>query len=360
MKLAHIGLHKPGNAGDTMLFVAVRQLLESKIGNVEWDLLEVHKEVDSGTVERLNMADGVIIGGGGLFLKDTNANINSGWQWNCPNWMLRKIEVPIIVFAVGYNRFRGQDEFGTCFKRNFNVLHKKAGFFGVRNSGSLQKLTEYLRWQKSKIVVQPCPTTIYGKINPTIIRAKNTMQRLGRIALNMAYDRPKYRYGERYSHVENEIAEMARWIVDNGYRLEVVCHCGNDASIIPILDSREIEFTRINLDFENYRKVYAYYINIDLAIGARGHSQMIPFGIETPILSIISHNKLAYFLEDIGHPEWGIDITNPGLALGMITKIQYIFKNYDRVVGEIQEAQEKLWRSTQINLNQIKAVLNGG
>ena len=40
----------------------------------------------------------------------------------------------------------------------------------------------------------------------------------------------------------------------------------------------------------------------------RGHSQMIPFGLRKNILSIVSHDKLKWFLEDIDHPEWGVDV----------------------------------------------------
>jgi hypothetical protein len=38
----------------------------------------------------------------------------------------------------------------------------------------------------------------------------------------------------------------------------------------------------------------------------RGHAGMIPFGCGTPIISLVSHPKMAYFLADIERPEWGV------------------------------------------------------
>ena len=37
------------------------------------------------------------------------------------------------------------------------------------------------------------------------------------------------------------------------------------------------------------------YTQIDLTIGTRGHAQLISFGCLTPLVSIITHNKLQWF-----------------------------------------------------------------
>ena len=47
---------------------------------------------------------------------------------------------------------------------------------------------------------------------------------------------------------------------------------------------------------------------IDLVIGMRGHSQMIPFGVGCKILTLGTHNKMKYFLDDISSPDLLIDL----------------------------------------------------
>ena len=56
------------------------------------------------------------------------------------------------------------------------------------------------------------------------------------------------------------------------------------------------------------------YARPALSIGMRGHAQMIPFGCRRPIVSLISHEKLKWFLEDIGAEDWGVELDEPDLA----------------------------------------------
>ncbi|MFH2018802.1 MAG: IS1380 family transposase, partial [bacterium] len=216
------------------------------------------------------------------------------------------IKVPLIIFAVGYNRFRGQEEFNSTFKKSLFFLHKYAAFIGLRNNGSIRQVNEYLGWKKeNKLVVQPCPTTVLKYLYPQY--AKSDVGK--RVAINYACDRPGHRFGPRRGILLRAISDLATEMVRDGKEVDIVCHCGNDAAIIPTIDNKGLKYNRINLDFQHYRRVLDYYSEVDLAVGMRGHSQMIPFGLLRPILSIITHDKLAYFLEDIAMKYCGIEIS---------------------------------------------------
>ena len=66
-----------------------------------------------------------------------------------------------------------------------------------------------------------------------------------------------------------------------------------------------------------------------LVIGMRGHAQLIPFGCNTPILSIISHDKMQYFLDDIHHPEWGVDVKDEKFGTKLYNKaVDYYSQDY--------------------------------
>ena len=59
----------------------------------------------------------------------------------------------------------------------------------------------------------------------------------------------------------------------------------------------------------------------------RGHAQMIPFGLRRPIISIISHDKMRFFLKDINCLEWGIDVKSHNFEKKLDMLISNVHKN---------------------------------
>ncbi len=140
----HFGLHTPNNAGDLVLFEAVRATVDIGTDSARWVLEHVRKPVGPAMVDQINRSAGIVIGGGGLFLVDNDESSLSGWQWPVSVEFLAKIEAPIAVFAVGYNRFRGQAEFPQAFVDSLTLLVEKSSFMGIRNRGSIAALSGYL------------------------------------------------------------------------------------------------------------------------------------------------------------------------------------------------------------------------
>jgi polysaccharide pyruvyl transferase WcaK-like protein len=53
--------------------------------------------------------------------------------------------------------------------------------------------------------------------------------------------------------------------------------------------------------FECYSGFFAdIYAQMDLVLGMRGHSNIVAFGKNTPVIGIGQHNKVKWFLEDVG------------------------------------------------------------
>lgn len=352
MKFLHFGLHEPGNAGDTLLFQAVRDIFDKRLGKNEWILRNVHRQVTLENIKKINDSNcnAIIIGGGGLFLSDTNKNPNSGWQFNCSTSLIRKINKPIIVFAVGYNRFRGQNEFVPVFRENIRELVNRSIFFGLRNVGSVQKTAKYLYRNKSKLTLQPCPTTLLSYLYPE--KGKRGVEGFTRkIAINMAFDRRNLRFTNRESKTINEMRKLISELNKLKYDVDIVCHCGNDAEFASFM--RDEKYRLVWLAGRPYRDVLQYYRCMPITIGMRGHAQMIPFGAGNAILSLITHDKLRFFLEDIRHKEFGIEVSNPGVCAGMLAKINYIEKHWERVRREISIAKNKMLKITMHNIAKI-------
>jgi polysaccharide pyruvyl transferase WcaK-like protein len=352
IKATHISAFTFGNAGDTLLPLVLRDLFKTTIGIKRWHHIHVHREIDDYLLGKINQKDVLFIGGGGLFLKDTNPNNLSGWQWSCSIDQLKKISVPIIMFAVGYNRFRGQEDFEPLFIDHFNSFTEKAAFIGIRNTGSINKLKEYLRKDtlKEKLQFQPCMTAIISKIYGHKI---NFHCKEDFIAVNCAFDRQNLRF--RSDELLYALARVIKKLSEIT-RIKYYSHASSDNHILPYFDELDLRYEVIKL--HDAKQIIYEYKRPRLVIGMRGHAQMIPFGCLTPILSIITHDKLNWFLEDVSHPEWGIDVLQSDFEERLLEKTKQTYQNYEQCIKEIENKQNKLWDITLRNINSIHTILS--
>lgn len=357
--LTHFGAHVPGNAGDTLLLQAVRDVFDHVQGRNRWRLEPLWDEVTPQVVQRLNtQARGIVIGGGGLLLRDTNPNAHSGWQWHCPTDLMRQITTPIVVFAIGYNRFRGQEEFAPVFRESVTQLVSQSAFFSLRNQGSIRALRDYLPSQlHEKILYQPCPTTVLRYFYP-VYESVPFGEGPPRLALNIAFDRHQLRFAGREDEILTAVAQSMRRAADQGWQIHLALHSRDDDHVIPWLLRERVPYQTATLIGRPVGEILAFYKQISLSVGMRGHSQMIPFGLGSPILSLISHDKLRYFLEDIGHEEWGVDVHEPELAQRLTGAISRVENEIRPLQTQIWGAQQQLWQITQRNLQIIQEALS--
>ncbi len=307
----------------------------------------------------MNASRGVVIGGGGLFLRDTNPNDLSGWQWSCSVSDLAQIEVPIIVTAVGYNRFRGQPDFAPVFRDHLQLLVEKSAFIGIRNNGSIQALRTYLPedlW--SKVELQPCYTTVLSDLYPTEIEAlpPNPEWTVG---FNCAFDREDLRYGERRDEILSAIAEAAKQL-STDFPIRYLSHSDTDEKMLPYLDAAEVPYRCIRMNWMSPKDIMRCYGSPMLTIGMRGHSQMIPAGLLRPIISVASHEKMWYFLQDIGATEWGVETSDTDLTAVLVGKARSLLGSWDETQNRLKEIERSNFRITQRNLAKIEQALGLG
>ena len=356
--VTHFGVHAPANAGDRVLFEAVRDAIDP--GETQpWALRDVRAPVTRETIDQVNASRGMVIGGGGLFLVDLDSSSASGWQWPCPPELMEKIDVPISVFAVGYNRFRGQDEFPTRFVESLTMLVEKSAFIGIRNHGSIRALSEYLPGDlAAKLSYQPCPTTVmdYLQMGRGASAKPDPDQRV--LVINTAFDR----FAMRMAGVEREtlggIANMARTAQQKGWRVTVACHLFDDEAVLPFLDQAGVKYDVRHFTGVPTEDILRFYRSVDLVAGMRGHAQMIPFGVGTPILSLIAHDKIGWFLDDIGHPEWGADFRDKNFSDNLMEAFLHLSEDLPDIRMKVHKAKERLWTITSANVATIRQSLN--
>lgn len=354
-RITHIAFFTQGNAGDTLLTAVLRELFDQRLQPSSWQGLHAHTEVGDDELSIINRSDLCVIGGGGLFLKDTNPNELSGWQWSCSLDSLERIRKPIVVFAVGYNRFRGQDDFGPAFYDFIPRLVDKALFFGLRNHGSIRAIRTYLPSDlHSKVAFQPCMTTLLKRLYPQL--AETPIRSRPFVAVNCAFDRAPLRYGSRLEQILDDIARALKEL-SSEVEVRYYAHSPSDELMVPVLKKWRVPFTVTRLYGQGPEDVIEAYRTPSLVIGMRGHSQMIPFGCGVPILSLISHDKMAWFLEDIDASDWGMEVGSHSLREELVDKSRTVLSTSTSVREEIDKKQQFLWDVTRTNLEFIGSSL---
>lgn len=353
--LFHYSAFTLNNAGDNILVSSLRKSIENTWNfNPNFISQNIKKELSEQDLYLINKSKGMIIGGGGLLLKDTNKNDISGWQFPISEKQIDSICTPISILGIGYNRFRNQEDFDECFKSNINKLFEKAVFVGIRNNGSIEALKKYLNpTLHDKLSFHPCATTILSKLYDIKPYQKNDSKKI--IAFNIAFDRSQMRFGSNIDNILKQIANVAEKL-SKEYIIKYFVHMESDKEILKYFDdlniNYEVEQLNKGISLEKFMSLYTIP---DLVIGMRGHSQMIPFGCKTPILSIISHDKMAWFLNDIKLP-YGVEILDENLEEKIYTKAKYILDNNRKVREEITQAQDKFFQIINNNLKYLRTI----
>ena len=339
------------NTGDTVLSKCVRDVFNSN-AKLRWNLHKITNPVTPKLIAEINRSKFMVLGGGGVFLPDTNKNNISGWQWAISKEQIDSIKVPIVIYAVGYNYFIGQTP-NDFFIDNLKHIVSRSSFFGMRNHGSINKAKELVGEELGKkIKFQPCPTTVIRRLYPKLpkkVRTKN-------IGVNIAFDRYERRFGDKVYSILDNVAGALKEIEKKGYNIYNICHLDSDARFELSLINKNVNFKTVLLNYKTPVEVYKFYNKMELVMGMRGHAQMIPFGLNCHILSLGTHDKMRWFLEDIDAAEWYIDLQDKpeDLASIILNKFETEYENkIEEAYGRLIEKQDYLFNITMENSGYI-------
>ncbi|AWM28086.1 polysaccharide pyruvyl transferase family protein [Sinorhizobium fredii] len=362
-RILHFDLKTLVNYGDTLLFEAVKQVFNG-FNNRESFLFygsrNLRRPVGPQFVNQLNSNfDAVVVGGGGLFLKDANPNSVSGWQWNIRKELLEQINVPLILFAVGYNRFIGQEDFAPTFQDHLNRTIEKSAFVGLRNSGSINALQRYLPPSlHEKLIFQPCPTTISSYLFPDIFKGNLSANK--RIAFQITFEDRHRLGGFDMIKLFRSAAEVIQKLQTENWTVEVIVqHSYHDVHFPEYLQKNGIDVPTVNLHTspDGLYKHLEYYSDVPIVVGNRGHAQMIPFGIGGGIISILMHDKLAFFLDDIDHKHLGLNPNQETFSSDLYRLINLWGENFDQMRDALARKRKTLFETTMKNLGDISSKL---
>lgn len=300
-----------GNAGDTAIGTAFNFLFKKEFGTNHVDFMNCRKIYTKEDIDFINKHDVLFLSGGGLFLYDTFPNEVSDWQWGISSELLDQISIPIVVYALGYNKFRKQRDFTESFDITVNKLISKAKFFSLRNSGSTKVIRSHVDKENyEKINLNFCPTMILNE------KFQFKHQNNTDVGFVLAGDRLENRHEDLDKFV-NHISKFVEYLKKKGIRTVLINH-QNDLWIKKYVNFDIV----IDLFGVPTDQIYKTYASIDTVICDRGHAQMIPFSLGSKIISPVSHNKLRWFLEDMGMEEYAIDENDSQLSQKLIASYE--------------------------------------
>ena len=173
------------------------------------------------------------------------------------------------------------------------------------------------------------------------------------LAFNAAFDRAEHRFGKRADEVLANVAQAVLSANKRGWKIVVAAHKTMDRDIEPYLDSVGVTYDTVDLTGAGSDEVMSFYAEVDFVFGMRGHAQMIPFGLRRPIMSIISHDKMRFLLEDIKRPAWGVEVDAPDIDERLAASLSRIEEDRQAVHKDVALAQQGVWKETMSNFKVI-------
>ena len=363
LRLFHFDLRTTGNYGDTLLFEAVRSVFHGVACGEAFDVYDsasLRGVVTADLISTINeSADAVIVGGGGLFLGDTNPNARSGWQWNISRELLSRLEKPLIVFAVGNNRFIGQPEFADPFRDHVTLTVEKSIFFGLRNHGSMETIKQYLPEElRHRVAYQPCPTTLADRLYPDLAKPASDERVIG---VQQIVGKRQQRARFSPDEVGRRSITVLRRLKADGWLVHGIPFARADDPFDQRLDQAGLRdrHTQLYGGRDALFRGVELFPSVPVMFGTRGHAQMVPFGMGSLPVSAMVHDKLRYFAEDIGRAHWVVDPRDADFEDRLYRVIHQAFENRAAERVDLDLRRSEFFALTLANVAEIYRSIAG-
>ncbi len=249
----------------------------------------------------------LIVGGGGLVMKGDGFKTKSGWQFNITQKALKKLKIPLVVYGIGVNIFPGEKNLSKTTWNHLKETRKRSILFSARDVASQRVLETH---GVKNVEVIPDPAMMCPFIGVNLPRERHTSY----IGINWAGDRREKRFysiGEEIRFAE-KICEGLKELTVNHPKIKFlyiphVHEYDTDYHVVSIFkDILGDRFSNLAdvlpwLYPEQLMNVPAFvgvYHQLDMAVGMRGHANIIPYGVGTPHVAIGNHRKNIYFASD--------------------------------------------------------------
>jgi polysaccharide pyruvyl transferase WcaK-like protein len=303
------------NVGDHLLAYGVQTMFSKWFDpQCKFKTFDIHLTVlNQEFIERLNQeADILLVGGGGLI-----HGIDK-WMLNIEDDLIESIKIPIIVFGVGYNFFRGQDDMSERLKVSIGLMAQKALSFSVRNDGSQKRLLDQGLYFKEI----PAPGFFLNN------DCKLNLIKKEFVIIQLANDlRGNRGFTEEFNlSLAAVIKEIASY-----YLVLLLPHLEVDQTLneeIYSLVNRIPNVYQMSwydlIKREHLLFIISLYATARFVIAMRGHAQICPIGLNTPVITIASHEKVTAMANRLGYQFLNVEMNDPNFQEVLIEKAAFL------------------------------------
>ncbi len=339
-KIAHIHVWDKKNKGDVAIVLAVQELLKKNIPDIKiMDFpMEVLKGKKNGELEKINSADIVVIGGGGIYYK---------WFLPYDKFAINKIKKPIVIFGVGYIREIGGKKFNKTDKESVLELNKKAKFSSVRD----YRTKEFLK----KIGVPGAKIKIIGDsaifLEEKKITEFNIENERIKIGFNLNYS-GWLGFGRYEKIIIDSYNETIKYFKEkHNAEIYYFMHHPDEKNIIGSLKVKDIKV--INLAMNEQKYVYG---KMDLVIGMMLHSAVISFGAGTPEINVGYDLRNRSFAKFIHSPE--LVLASDKLRRGdLLKRAKFVFENREKYRSKFLRRKNDIWEKQKEFMDEVAKLL---
>lgn len=336
--IAHLHVWDKKNKGDHGIVLAVAELLRDRLPGCEIiDVpVDVLKSPDEESLRKINAADAVVVGGGGIY-----------YRWFLPfsEDFIKKIQPPIVLFGVGYIREIGSDALGEKECSSMAMINNTAALSSVRDyytKSFLEKLG--VPAQKIEVIGDP---VVFLKEESTAFMA-STRPKIG---ININYS-GWLGFGTYRREILSSYKAVAEYFL-HVYNAEIyyLVHHPDEKIIAKELNIQELHY----IDLPAREQKYAYR-QLDLVIGMMLHSVVMAFGATTPEINVGYDIRNKSFSEFIGFPE--LHISADSLREGvLLERAKMVFEKRGDYRKKFEARKKEIWEKHDVYLEKIKALI---
>jgi hypothetical protein len=257
---------------------------------------------DGSTVDYVNANfDVLVVGGGGLIWDRPGMDSVSGWQWQIPFELLRRIEIPFVVHAVGAPVFPYNDVTGApLLADHLAETIEQAALFSVRTPGVARWLEQWLGVNTDSIAITAGPALFFkpGPLPDDCYLIADSERSAPNVGLVWGSDNARMRY-RSLRMLEAHTAAMQSALIGFAQR-----HGGSSVLVKHIagdLDRAVASKLSSSRVFEtNYVSSLApLYDVLDVVASARKHGLILGAAAGVPVVGVGDVEEIRWTLDDL-------------------------------------------------------------
>ena len=251
----------------------------------------------------------LIVGGGGLIMKGDGFDTESGWQFNIDIELLKRIQIPIIIYAIGLNNFPNDVGLSEKAYDHLRETMRIAKLVSVRNSGTKEFLKGISVFKKIDVIPDPA---MFVERFDLVLPFPNDEYLIG---INWAGDRLSTRYKDDLKLDDiSKIAKACKRFLEfkGGGKVVWIPHVSvydmNESYIFRDI-LKDAFFDISELYPHMYPEQYFYvpqilgiYKRMNMVIAMRGHGNIFSFGQGTRCIAYGDHKKVEFFSREVNTP----------------------------------------------------------